>query len=188
MLPPIVFSEVDLVLHLETEFRESEEREEDGHKHSDIEMRIVAKMEGSKVESEEALDEEPREVNALNTEEAARQHNDEEGEAYAWNPAQALIELLEEELVSTDEDALQGTINYEVPRSPVPQTADKEAEPQVEIFAGFGLHSTTTQGKIEIVLDEHTEGLVPPTPKLRNRGGHIRVVEVFREFEAHHAT
>ena len=166
MLPLVVFGEVDLVLHLEADFGKGKEREEGRHEHRDIEVRVVAEVERRKVEGEEALDEEPREVDALDAEKATRQHDDEEGEEHTRDAPQTFVEFLQKQLVSADEDALQGTIDYEVPRRAVPQTADEEAEPQVEIFARFGFHAATTQREVEVVFDEHAESLVPTTPKL----------------------
>ena len=98
------------------------------------------------------------------------------------------MESAPKQLVGTDEDALQSTVDYEVPSRAVPQAADEEAEPKVEVFACFGLHTATAQGEVKIVLDEHAEGLVPTPPKLRDGGGYIRVVEVLWELETHHAT
>ena len=129
MLPTVVFSEIDLILHLKTEFREGEEREEGGHNHGHIEVWVVAEMERSKVKSKQALDEHPRQVDALDAEEATGQHDDEESEEYTWNSSQSLVELLQKQLVSANENALQGTIDHEVPCSAVPQTADEETEP-----------------------------------------------------------
>ena len=143
MLPTVIFGEVDFILYLQAELREGEEREEGSHDHGHIEMRVVAEMERSKVEGEQAFDEHPRQVDALDAEEAARQHDDEEGEEHTWNPPQSLVELLQEQLVGADEDALQGAVDHEVPRCSMPQAADEEAEPQVEVFAGFGLHAAT---------------------------------------------
>ena len=76
MLTLVVLGEIDLVLHLEAELGEGEEREEGRHQHGHIEMRVVAKMEWREIEGEQALDEEPRQVDALDAEEAARQHDD----------------------------------------------------------------------------------------------------------------
>ena len=129
MLPLVVVGEIDFVLHLETELRQGEEREEGRHEHGDVEVRVVGEVERGEVEGEEAFDEQPRQVDALDAEEAARQDDDEEGEEHAWNAPQTLIELFQEELVGTDEDALQGTINDEIPRRAVPQAADEETEP-----------------------------------------------------------
>ena len=187
MLALIIFGEINFVLHLQAELRQSEEREEGRHEHGDIEMRVVAEVERNKVEGEKALDKEPRQVNALDTEETARQNDNEEGEKHRWDTPQPLVELLQEELVGADEDTLQSTVDHEVPRRAVPQTADEEAEPQVEVFAGFGLYAAATQREIQIILDKHTEGLVPTSPKFWNRGGYIRIVEVLRELKAHHA-
>ena len=82
MLPAVVFSEVDFVLYCEAKFREGEEREEGGHKHGHIEVWVVAEMERNKIEGKQPLDEQPRQVDAFDAEEAARQHDDEEGEKY----------------------------------------------------------------------------------------------------------
>ena len=188
MLALVVFGEVNLVLHLEAEFRQGEEREEGRHEHGDVEVRVVGEVERREVEGEEALDEEPRQVDALDAEEASGQHDDEEGEKHARDAPQALVEFLQEQLVGADEDALQGTVNHKVPCRAVPQAADEEAEPQVEVFAGFGLHAATTQGEVEVVLDEHAESLVPTAPKLGNGGRHIRIIKVLWELEAHHST
>ena len=166
MLALVVFGKVDLILHLEAELRQGEEREEGRHKHGDIEVRVVAEVERREVEGQEACDEEPRQVDALNAEEATRQHDDEEGEKHARDAPQPFVEFLQEQLVGADEDTLQGAIDHEVPRRAMPQAADEEAEPQVEVFACFGLHAAATQGEVEVVLDEHAEGLVPTTPKL----------------------
>jgi len=188
MLTFVVVGEVDLVLHLQAELREGEEREESRHEHGHVEVRVVAEVERREIEGEEALDEEPRQVDALDAEEAASEHDDHEGEKHAWDAPQSLVEFFQKQLVGTDEDALQGTIDHEVPRCTVPQAADQEAEPQVEVFAGFGLHAAAAQGEVEVVLDEHAEGLVPTAPKLGNGGRHIRIIKVFGEFEAHHAS
>ena len=122
MLPAVVFSEVNFVLNFEAEFREGEEREEGGHDHGHIKMRVVAEVERRKLEGKQTLDEHPRQVDALDAEEAARQHDDEEGEKYGRDAPQSLVELLEEEFVGTDEDALQGTVDHKVPRCAMPQT------------------------------------------------------------------
>ena len=129
-------------------------------------MRVVAKVERCEVEGEEALDEEPRQVNALDTEETARQHDDEEGEEHARDAPQTFVEFLQKQFVGADEDALQSAIDHEVPRRAMPQATDEEAEPQVEVFPRFGFHAATTQREVEVVLDEHAESLVPTTPEL----------------------
>ena len=59
MLPAVVFSEVNFVLNFEAELREGKERKEGGHDHGHIKMRVVAEVEGSEVECEEALEEHP---------------------------------------------------------------------------------------------------------------------------------
>ena len=82
VLPLVVFGEVDFVLHLEAELREGEEREEGRHEHGDVEMRVVGEVERREVKGKEALDEEPRQVDALDAEEATRQHDDEESEEH----------------------------------------------------------------------------------------------------------
>ena len=55
MLPTVIFGEVDFILYLQAELREGEEREEGSHDHGHIEMRVVAEMERSKVEGEQAF-------------------------------------------------------------------------------------------------------------------------------------
>ena len=55
--------------------------------------------------------------------------------------------------------------NDERPIRSMPQTTDEETEPQVEILAGFSLHAATTQGKVQVILNEHAESLVPTPPK-----------------------
>ena len=129
-------------------------------------MRVVTEMEGYELEGKQPLDEEPRQIDALDAEEAAREDDDEEGEKHARNRAQTLIEPLQKQLVGTDENALQGTVNHEVPRRAVPQSADEEAEPKVEVFPRLSLYPTAAQGEVEVVFDEHTESLVPTPPKL----------------------
>ena len=129
MLTFVVVGEVDLVLHLQAELREGEEREESRHEHGHVEVRVVAEVERREIEGEEALDEEPRQVDALDAEEAASEHDDHEGEKHAWDAPQSLVEFFQKQLVGTDEDALQGTIDHEVPRCTVPQAANQEAEP-----------------------------------------------------------
>ena len=88
MWPTIILCEVNFILYLQAELREGEEREEGSHDHGHIEVRVVAKMERREVEGKQALDEHPRQVDALDAEEAARQHDDEEGEEHTWNPPQ----------------------------------------------------------------------------------------------------
>ena len=82
MLPTVIFCEVDFVLYLEAELREGEEGEEGSHNHGDVEVRVVAEVEGAKVEGKQALDEHPRQVNTLYAEEATGQNDDEEGEEH----------------------------------------------------------------------------------------------------------
>ena len=106
MLAAVVFGEVDLVLHLEAELRQGEEREESRHKHGDIEVRVVAEMERRELKGKQTFDEQPRQVDALDAEEAAGQHDDEEGEEHARDASQPFVEPLQEQLVSADEDAL----------------------------------------------------------------------------------
>ena len=96
MLSAVVFGEVDLVLHFEAKLRQGEEREEGGHKHGHIEVWVVAEMEGRKVEGEQALDEHPRQVDALDAEEAAGQDDDKEGEKHRRDTPQSFVELLQE--------------------------------------------------------------------------------------------
>lgn len=96
MLPTVVFSEVNFVLNFEAELREGKERKEGGHDHGHIKMRVVAEVEGGEVEGKQTLDEHPRQVDALDAEEAARQHDDEKGEKYGRDAPQSLVELLEE--------------------------------------------------------------------------------------------
>ena len=110
MLPAVIVCEIDLVLHLKTEFRQCEEREEGRHEHGHIEVRIVAEMEGSEVEGKQALDEHPRQIDALDAEEATGQHDDKESEEYTRNSPQSFVELLQKQLIGTDENALQGTV------------------------------------------------------------------------------
>ena len=85
VLPAVVFGEIDLVLHLEAELRQGEEREESCHNHGDVEVWVVAEVERRELEGEQTLDEHPRQIDALDAEEAAGQHDDEEGEEYTWN-------------------------------------------------------------------------------------------------------
>ena len=165
-MPTVVIGEIHLILYLQSELGEGKEREESRHQHCDIKVRVVAEMERRKIKGEESFDEEPREVDALDAEETAGQDNDEEGEKHRWNPSKPFVEFLEEELVGADKDALQGAIHHKVPRGAVPQSADKETEPQVEILARLGLHPAAAQREIQIVLDEHAESLVPASPKL----------------------
>ncbi len=120
VLSAVIFGEVDLVLHFEAELREGEEREEGGHHHSDVEMRVVAEMERREIKGKQALDEHPRQIDALDAEEAAGQHDDEEGEEHGGDAPQSFVELLQEQLVGADEDALQGTIDHEVPCRTMP--------------------------------------------------------------------
>lgn len=82
MLPTVIFGEVDLVLNLQAELREGEEREKGRHEHGHIKVWVVAEMERSEVEGKQALDEHPRQVDALDAEEATGQHDDEESEEY----------------------------------------------------------------------------------------------------------
>ena len=129
MLPAVIVCEIDLVLHLKTEFRQCEEREEGRHEHGHIEVRIVAEMERSEVEGKQTLDEHPRQIDALDAEETACQHDDEESEEYTRNSPQSFVEFFQKQLIGANENALQGTIDHEVPCSAVPQTADEETEP-----------------------------------------------------------
>ena len=82
MLFFVVFGKIDLVLHLQAKLRQREEREESSYQHGDIKVWIVAKVERHKVEGKQALDEHPRQVDALDAEEASRQDDDEEGEKH----------------------------------------------------------------------------------------------------------
>src|SRR5439155_540889 len=65
----------------------------------------------------------------------------------------------------------------------VPEAAEEEDEPEVEIGAG-GAVAIAPEGNVEIVAKPRRERDVPPPPELRHRSGDIRVVEVLREAEA----
>ena len=82
MLFLVVFGEINLILDLQAKLRQGEEREECSHQHCDIEVRIITKVERNKVEGKQALDEHPRQIDALDAEEASRQDDDEEGEKH----------------------------------------------------------------------------------------------------------
>ena len=166
MLTFVELSEIYFFLPFEAEFSQGDEREDCCYNHRGEEMRVVGEMHRGELEGEEAFDEHPRQVDALDAEEATCQHDDGEGADYSRHPADAFVEFLEEELVGAYEDTLQGAVYDEVPRRAVPQTADEETEPQVEILAGFGLHAAAAQREVEVVLDEYAEGLVPTSPKL----------------------
>ena len=129
MLSFVVFGEIDLVLDLETELRQGKEGKESGDEHGHIEMGVLTEVEGDEVKGKEPLDEDPGEVDALDAEEATGEHDDAEGEEDGRDAANPLIELLQEELVGTDEDALQRAIHHEVPRGTMPETGDEETEP-----------------------------------------------------------
>ena len=120
MLLFVVFGEIDLVLDFQTKLRQGEEGEEGGDQHGHVEVGVLAEVERNEVEGKQPLDEEPGEVDALDTEEAPGQHDDTEGEEDRRDAPDALVEFLQEELVGADEDALQGTIHHEVPCGAVP--------------------------------------------------------------------
>ena len=129
MLPTVILGEIDFVLDLQSELREGEEGEEGRHDHGYIKVWVVAEVERRELEGKQAFDEQPRQVDALDAEEAAGQHDDEEGEDHRGDAPNLLVELLQEKLVGTDENTLQGTIDDKVPRCAVPQAANEEAEP-----------------------------------------------------------
>lgn len=120
MLTTVIIRKVNLILHFQSELRQCEEGEESGHKHGYIEMRVIAEMEWGKVKGKQAFDKHPRQVDALDTEEATCQNNDKEGEEYRWDASQSLIESFQKEFVGTDENTLQGAIDHEVPSSTMP--------------------------------------------------------------------
>jgi hypothetical protein len=165
MLLLVVFGEIDQILDLQPELAQGEEGEEGRNQHCHIKMRVVCKMERGEVEGEQPLDEKPREVDALNSEETTCEHDDQEGEEYRGKLAQPFVEFLEKELVSADEDALQGAIDDKVPRRSMPETRYEKTEPKVEVFPEFRLHAAASEREVKIVLDEDAEGLVPPAPE-----------------------
>lgn len=122
----VVIGEINLVLHFEAELGKCKEREESGYEHGDVKLWVVAEMECRKIEGKQSFDKQPRQVNTLDAEETTGEHDDEKSEKHTRNPAQTFVELLEKQLVGTNEDALQGTIYHKVPSSTVPQSAQKE--------------------------------------------------------------
>ena len=107
-------------------------------------MWIVAEMEWRELEGKQALDEQPRQVDALDAEEAAGENNNEEGEENGRNGSEPLVEFLQEKFVSTNEYALQSAVNHEIPCGSMPQARHQEAEPEVEIFSSFGLDTAAS--------------------------------------------
>ena len=85
MLPVVVFGEIDLVLHLQAELRQGEEREEGGYQHGHIKMWVVAEVERREIKGKQPFDEKPRQIDALNTEEATGEHDNQEGEKHTWD-------------------------------------------------------------------------------------------------------
>lgn len=79
MLSLVILREIDFILPSETEFRQGDEREERCHDHHGEEMRVVGEMHRGELEGEQALDEQPRQVDALDTEEASGEHYDGKG-------------------------------------------------------------------------------------------------------------
>ena len=119
----------------------------------------------------------------------AKQHpshvDDEEGEDDGRPLARLLQQVFQEELVSADEQAVEGTPEDEGPAGAVPQSREQEAEPQVEVHAPFAL-AVATQRDVEVVHDEVAEGHVPAFPELGDAAAGVGVVEVFGELESHH--
>ena len=93
VLPTVVIGEIHLILYLQSELGEGKEREESRHQHCDITVRVVAEMERRKIKGEESFDEEPREVDALDTEETTGEHYYCKGADDRRNLADSFVEL-----------------------------------------------------------------------------------------------
>ena len=164
-----------------------EEGEDGGHHHNGVNLGVAFEDEAAEVKGEHAGDESPGQTEVLNAEEHPNDTHGKESEDDGRHRTDFLHHLAEEELVGADEQAVQGTPNDEVPRGTVPQAAEQEAEPEVEVHTTCAF-AVAAERNIEVVHDESTEGLVPTPPELGDRARSVRVVEIFREFEAHDAT
>ena len=74
----------------------------------------------------------------------------------------------------------------EVPAGAVPQAAEEEDYPEVEVGAR-GAVAVAAEGDVEVVAHEGPEGDVPAAPELSDAGRGVGVVEVFGETETHDA-
>ena len=78
MLFFVVFGEVDFLLPSQSEFAESDEREECCDEHCGVEVRVVGEVERHEVEGEQTFDEEPRQIDSFDAEEASCENDDSE--------------------------------------------------------------------------------------------------------------
>ena len=145
---------IDLFLHFQAELRQCEEREESRNNHSHIQLAVGREIDWSKVEGKHALNEHPGEIETLDAEKHPDDAHRKEGEDDGRYPAQFLRPFGEEKFVGTNENAMQGTPNDEIPRCAVPQTRNKETQPEVEIHARLVFHAVAAKRNVKVIPDE----------------------------------
>lgn len=120
---------VNLLLYPFAPSRQGDEGEEGGNHHHGVDMGVAVENETTKVEGEHASDESPSQTEVFKSEEYPNDGHGEEGEDDGRHCANLFHHFAKEKLVEADEEAVQRAPDDKIPRSAVPQSREKEAEP-----------------------------------------------------------
>src|SRR5262249_8357604 len=138
---------------------------------------------GARGEAGHGREEASRLAQGFGAEEHPADHEDEDGIRVPRGRPQPLEQAAEAEALEHEEAAVIEPPCHEGPGRAVPEAAEEEDEPEVEIRAG-GAVTVAPEGDVEIVAEPRGERDVPPAPELRHRLRGVGVVEIFREAEA----
>lgn len=128
-----IIREIGFFLPALSEAAQRDEREECSHNQNEIDVCVAHESEIAEIEGEQSRDKSPSHADVLNAEEDPNDGDRDESQNDGWHLADFLHYLTQEKFVGTDEQAMQGTPNDEIPRSTMPQTRQQEAEPKVEV-------------------------------------------------------
>lgn len=87
------------------------------------------------------------------------------------------------ELMGCKRNAMHHSPKYKIPRSAMPQAAQKHGNDEIGILANFPL-PVASQRNIKVIAQPAGKRNMPPPPKFRNGSGLIRGIEIDIEMEA----
>lgn len=110
-----IFRKIGFFLPALTKAAQGDKGEEGSQRQNKIDVSVAHKGEIAEIEGEEACDEGPGHADVLNAEEDPNDGDSEESQNDRWHLPDFLHHLAQEEFVGTDEHAVQGTPNDEIP-------------------------------------------------------------------------
>ena len=100
--------------------------------------------------------------------------------------AQLCQPLTKEQPLRDQEKAVVCAPYHISPFRAMPEAGCQEYKPEIEEQAQLTVDPVATQRNVEVSAHPVAQGDVPPAPEVGNGYGRIRIIEIFRETEAHH--